>query len=423
VGIAINKEPLNFNNDGLQFANPLFDLYSLLPFLFAMNLYIRYLLKGGAIASLLLGGDFVHRSVQAHGSAGGEQLKPGEFKARPVITIEGHGGFETNLEGRPEHYAIDGQFGAVMEWGLPNNGSFAIEAQIGPALVWGEAEHFYGRVHVEEGDHHEDHGDDHSEDHGDHAEDHGDEHSEDHGDHADDHGDDHSEDHGDHAEDHGDEHSEDHGDHAEDHGDAQAGDHSESHGGHEGHGHGSGAPYRRTDIKGYLQARYQPNDRLALSLSWWPYYVTGNQGEDSVGLKNEVGAKIVYAFGDGDLNFALGDGLESIMDGVFVSVENRTGWETDGVFIGNYTDTWLGFGFFVDMLNITLTAGPRFYSPGEYSGLSQRTDWGGEIELEYPLAEKVVLFAHWKPIYSTEGGEGWGTGWNHHVGTGVSFSF
>ena len=44
--------------------------------------------------------------------------------------------------------------------------------------------------------------------------------------------------------------------------------------------------------------------------------MTGNQGEDSVGLKNEVGAKIVYAFGDGDLNFALGDGLESIMDGV-----------------------------------------------------------------------------------------------------------
>ncbi len=366
-----------------------------------MNLFLRRVFQSGAFVGLLLGGDLALRSVRAHGSAGGEELKPGEFNARPVVTIEGHGGFETNLEGRPEHYAIDGQFGAVLEWGLPNKGSFAIEAQIGPSLVWGEAEHFYGRVHVEEGGH----GDEHGKEHGD---DHGDEHGDDQGEHAEEHGDDHGDEHGD---DHGDEHD----DHAEGHGD--------SHAGHEGHGHGSGAPFRRTDIKGFLQARYQPNDRLALSLSWWPYYVTGNQGEDSVGLKNEVGAKLVYAFGDGDVNFALGDGLESVIDGVFVSVENRTGWETDGLFIGNYTDAWLGFGFFVDQLNITLTAGPRFYSPGDYSGLSQRTDWGGEIGMEYPLAESVVLFAHWKPIYSTAGGEGWGKGWSHHVGTGVSFSF
>ncbi|MDB4683179.1 hypothetical protein OAF05_00835 [bacterium] len=362
-----------------------------------MNLILRRVLQGGAVAGLLLGGDLAFHPVRAHGAhgGGGEELKPGEFTARPVVTIEGHGGFETNLEGRPEHYAIDGQFGAVLEWGLPNKGSFAIEAQIGPSLVWGEAEHFYGRVHVEEGGH-GGHGDDHGDEHGDHAEDHGD-------------------DHGDHAEDHGDDHGDDHSDHEEGHGD--------SHAGHEGHGHGSGAPFRRTDIKGFMQARYQPNDRLELSLSWWPYYVTGNEGEDSVGLKNEVGAKVVYAFGDGDLNFALGDGLESVLDGVFVSVENRSGWETDGLFIGNYTDTWLGFGFFVDQLNVTLTAGPRFYSPGDYSGLPQRTDWGGEIGMEYPLADSVVLFAHWKPIYSTAGGEGWGKGWSHHVGTGVSFSF
>ena len=367
-----------------------------------MNLFLRRVFQSGAVVGLLLGGDLALRSVRAHGSAGGEELQPGEFNARPVVTIEGHGGFETNLEGRPEHYAIDGQFGAVLEWGLPNKGSFAIEAQIGPSLVWGEAEHFYGRVHVEEGGHGDDH-DDHAEEHGDDHEDHSEEHGDDHEDHAEEHGDDHE----DHEEEHGDDHE----------------DHEEEHGDHAGHGHGSGAPFRRTDIKGFVQARYQPNDRLALSLSWWPYYVTGNQGEDSVGLKNEVGAKLVYAFGDGDVNFALGDGLESVLDGVFVSVENRSGWETDGLFIGNYTDTWLGFGFFVDQLNVTLTAGPRFYSPGDYSGLSQRTDWGGEIGMEYPLAESVVLFAHWKPIYSTAGGEGWGKGWSHHVGTGVSFSF
>ncbi len=345
-----------------------------------MNHFLRRCLQGGAVFCFLFAGDLAIKSAQSHSAAGGESLKPGEFNARPIVTIEGHGGFETNLEGRPEHYAIDGQFGAVLEWGLPNDGSFAIEAQIGPALVWGEAEHFYGRVHVDDGDH-EEHGDEHADDHDDEHEEHGDEH----------------------ADGHGDEH--------------------EEHTGHEGHGHGSGAPFRRTDIKGYVSARYQPNDRLAFSVSWWPYYVTGNQGEDSVGLKNEVGAKVVYAFGDGDVNFALGDGLESIIDGVFVSVENRSGWETDGLFIGNYTDTWLGFGFFVDQLNVTLTAGPRFYTPGNYSGLSQRTDWGGEISMEYPLTEGVVLFAHWKPIYSSKGGEGWGKGFSHHVGTGVSFSF
>ncbi|MAN20178.1 MAG: hypothetical protein CMN94_10490 [Synechococcus sp. EAC657] len=324
--------------------------------------------------------------MRAHGSAGGEEpLPPGDFRAIPVITIEGHGGFENNLEGHPEHYGIDGQFGVVLEWGLPNDGSFAIEASLGPALVWGEAEHFYGRVHVESGDHGDHEGEGDHDEHEDHAEAH----------------DDHDE-----HEDHGDDH-EGHDDHA----------------GHAGHGHGSGAPFRRTDIKGYLEARYQPNDRLELSLAWMPYYVTG-EGEDfGTGLKNEVGAKVVYAFGDGDVNFALGDGLQDVIDGVFVSVENRTGWESDGTYIGNYTDLWPGFGFNIDLLNITLSGGPRFYIPGDYSGLSQRTDWGGEIELEYPVAENVVLFAHWEPVYSTEGGSGWGVGFQHHVGTGVTIAF
>jgi hypothetical protein len=34
-----------------------------------------------------------------------------------------------------------------------------------------------------------------------------------------------------------------------------------------------------------------------------------------------------------------------------------------------------------------------------------------------------VLFAHWKPIYSSQDGEGWGRGWQHHIGTGVTFRF
>ena len=303
--------------------------------------------------------------VRAHGAAGGAELAPGEFEMAPVLTIEGHAGLENNLEDRPRHYAIDGLIGVVMEWGLPNRGSFAIEAMVGPAFVWGEAEHFYGRVHQH--DEHDEH--------------------DDHDDHADEGDDDHDE---------------------------------AEHDVEEGHG---GAPFQRVDIKGQLQARYAPNDRLSFMAEWKPYYVTRNQGEDIKGLKNEVGVGVVWALGDGDVNFALGDGLETIADGFFLSLENRTGWESDGTYIGNYTDPWLGFGFNVDKLNVTLTGGPRFYSPGSYSGLSSRTDWGGELALEVPVSPGTVLFAHWKPIYSSQGGDGWGRGWQHHIGTGVTFRF
>ena len=74
--------------------------------------------------------------AQAHGSHGGggeESLEAGEFNFTPIVTIEGHGGFDINLEGDPKHYAIDGMFGGVFEWGLGNGGSFAIEAAVGPA--------------------------------------------------------------------------------------------------------------------------------------------------------------------------------------------------------------------------------------------------------------------------------------------------
>ena len=363
----------------------------------------------------------------AHGGAGGEQLEPGEFQAKPIITIEGHGGFENNLveEGQPQHYAIDGLFGVVFEWGLENGGSFSIEAQAGPALVYGEAEHFYGLVH--------DHGDEH-EKHGEHAG-HGDHAGHDHA-HEDDHDheeDDHDHDEDDHDEDH--DHEEDDHDHKKHraHALAVARAHHElayalttgeghGHDDHD-HGHESGAPYRRTDVKGYLDVRYAPNDRLAFNVTWKPYYVTADQGEDVKGLKNELHFGGIYAFGDGDVNFALGDGLETIADGIFISAKNATGWESDGMYVGNYTDVWPGFGFNYDLLNVTISGGPRFYTPGSYAKLPSRTDWGGELALEYPLSKNAVLFAHWEPMYSTKGGEGWGKGFQHHVGTGVTFSF
>ncbi|MGA1429918.1 MAG: hypothetical protein ACO31Y_10565, partial [Vulcanococcus sp.] len=104
----------------------------------------RALLPLGLLAALA-----APSAALAHSTPGGQELLPGEFRVRPVVTLEGHGGLENNLQGRPQHYSIDGLFGAVFEWGLERGGSFAIEAQLGPALVWGEAEHFYGRVHVE----------------------------------------------------------------------------------------------------------------------------------------------------------------------------------------------------------------------------------------------------------------------------------
>jgi hypothetical protein len=219
--------------------------------------------------------------VRAHGAAGGESLEAGEFKASQVLTIEGHAGLEDNLEGQPRRYAIDLQFGGVCEWGLDNDGAFAIEALIRPAAVYGEAEHFYGRVEIEEE-------------------------------------------------------------------------------GKEEEEEESGSPYRSVDAKAYLAARYQSNDRFSISVDWKPYYVTSSIAEDTKGFKHEVGAKLAYAFGDGDLNFPLGDGLESIADGIFISVENRSRWESDGTYLSNYTDTWLGFGFKVDLLNVTFIGGPRF---------------------------------------------------------------
>ena len=320
-----------------------------------------------ALLALLLSPFASISPAEAHGShgGGGESLEAGEFDFTPILTIEGHGGFDNNLEDHPRHYAIDGLFGGVFEWGLGNGGSFAIEAAVGPALVWGEAEHFYGKVHID------DHDDDHEEDHDDHDDDHDDHEGHDHG-----------------------------------------------------HDHSHDTDFKRTDIKGFLQARYAPNDRLSFELSWNPYYVTKDQGEDTQGLKNELGAKAIWALGDGDVNFALGDGIEDLVNGVYLSVDHRQGWESDGMYVGNYTDPRVGLGFTFggDEISLMIEAGPRFYVPGSYAGLDSRTDYAGEIELSVPVGD-ATLFVHWQQAYSWEDAEGWGEGWQHHVGTGVTFTF
>ena len=329
----------------------------------------------------------------AHGSHGGSEadLKAGEFDFSPIITVEGHGGFDKNLEDSPEHYALDGLFGGVFSWGLDNGAILSIEAAVGPSLVWGEAEHFYGKVHTD--DHDDDHGHDDHDDHDHDEEDHDDE------DHDDDHGADEKD------------HDDDHDDHGHD-------DHD-----HHDHGHSHDTDYKRTDVRGFVQVRYAPNDRLNVALSWNPYYVTQDQDDDIKGLKNELGTKVTWALGDGDVDFALGDGLGDVIDGVFLSVDHRQGWESDGMWVGNYTDPRVGFGFNYDKLNVRFEAGPRFYVPGSYSGLSQRTDFASELSLSIPVGEQADLFAHWQQTYSWEDAPGWGEGWQHHIGTGVSFTF
>ena len=280
-------------------------------------------------------------SSYAHGGGREEPLEAGEFRTSPLLTVEGHGGFENNLEGKPSHYGLDTLLGVVMEWGLENDAKFSIEAGIGPVLVWGEAEHFYGAVH-EENEHDADEHD---------------------------------------------------------------------------------AEFKRTDIRGLLQFKYSPNERLSFLLDTKPYLITRNQAEEEEGIKNEIGAKALFELGNGDVNFALGDQFTDLIGGAYLSLEHRQGWGSDGEWQGSYTDPRVGVGFNFDLLAISLEVGPRFYSPNDHSDLSERTDFASELELSRPIGEKVDGFIHWQPTFSNKDGHEWGEGWQHHVGTGVTFRF
>ena len=111
-----------------------------------MNPVVRRLAVIALVGATLGISEIAYSKGHAHGAHGGatqaEELEAGEFRAIPVLTIEGHTGFENNLEGQPYHSAIDLQFGGVFEWGLGENSNFTIEGQLGPAVVYGEAEHW-----------------------------------------------------------------------------------------------------------------------------------------------------------------------------------------------------------------------------------------------------------------------------------------
>ena len=99
------------------------------------------------------------------------------------------------------------------------------------------------------------------------------------------------------------------------------------------------------------------------------FYVTKDQDEVIQGLKNELGGNITWALGDGDVNFGLGDGLEYLVNGVYLSRDQRQGWESDGIYVGNHTDprVGLGFKFGNDEISLMIEACPRFYVPGSYA--------------------------------------------------------
>ncbi len=187
--------------------------------------------------------------------------------------------------------------------------------------------------------------------------------------------------------------------------------------------HEYGTDFKRTDYRAFFKVKYAPNDRLSFFLDTQPYWVTRNQGEEKKGTKNELGAKTIYALGDGDVDFALGDKFSDLIDGTYLSLDHRRGWGQDGHSKGQYTDSRIGVGFNFDLVSVRVEGGPRFYSPGFNSNLSHRTDYAGELEVSRPIDEKSELFFHWQPTFTYKDGSSWKEGWQHHLGAGVTFRF
>ena len=75
--------------------------------------------------------------------------------------------------------------------------------------------------------------------------------------------------------------------------------------------------------------------------------------------QNEVGGEVLWALGDGDVDFALGDGLEDVVDGLFLLVGHRQGWSRMGLTsVTTPTPVLAGFNIKVER---PMDAGPRFY--------------------------------------------------------------
>ena len=57
----------------------------------------KALLLSTTLLTAFAAADSLQLKALAHGGVEGEELEEGEYRVRPVITIEGHGGFENNL--------------------------------------------------------------------------------------------------------------------------------------------------------------------------------------------------------------------------------------------------------------------------------------------------------------------------------------
>ena len=56
--------------------------------------------------------------------------------------------------------------------------------------------------------------------------------------------------------------------------------------------------------------------------------------------------------------------LKEIIEGTYVYIQHNQGWESDGKYIGNFTDARLGVSFNYDLISLKFDAGPGFYNPG-----------------------------------------------------------
>ena len=181
--------------------------------------------------------------------------------------------------------------------------------------------------------------------------------------------------------------------------------------------------YKRIDYRGFLKFTYKPNNRTAFSLDTKAHQITKTEGEEKQGTKHEIGAKALYRFGDGDVDFALGDQFTDLIDGTYFSLEHRQGWESTGKWQGKYTDPRLGVEFNYDEVSFKIEGGPRFYRPRYDAGLSTRTDYSGEVEVSVPVSENAEFFVHWQPTFSDKDGSEWNKAVSHHVGAGMTFIF
>ena len=83
----------------------------------------------------------------------------------------------------------------------------------------------------------------------------------------------------------------------------------------------------------------------------------------------------------------------------------------------------MGIAFNYGATAFQVDLGPRFYSPGSYANgfINSRTDLAGEVMVSRPVSEKIDFFAHWKFVQTWDDSAGWGSGLQHHIGTGITY--